>query len=186
MKFGSFIAIACLLAASSASAAPGVQADLALNFECPASPDEGLIEKFLTSQHFQVENLERVRRQFDRAFFPLDIEAIDQGKRTVSFVGLLGTNDRPGATHAAFYTVGLYSPPPTRHDPALEAGLVNLVETSLKCRITSRNSGENDAAASATYNDMLTIEQGRMHEAAICDRTLASYDAKLCAQVPGQ
>src|SRR5690242_19916751 len=117
---------ACLaLAVVTAVAAHGqnaqsVQADVAFAFDCkdgtePTSSDK--IQHFLESQHFRVLNKVRLARERRIRYpFTLDIVAIDENRREITFTGFPVS---PGT-----YYAGLYSPPPTRHASDLENSLL--------------------------------------------------------------
>ena len=107
--------------------------DLAFNFTChgaayPAS--EMAIEKFLTSHGFTAFNEERVRRQYKLSLYPLAIDGYNTKHWMLDFRGI---NERSGDKPepvASIYSVGIYSPPPTRHDAALEKALLTFVSTT--------------------------------------------------------
>ena len=155
--------------------------DLAFVFKCPAAPSESLIENFLAVHGFAVVNAERMRRQYGRGFYPLEIDGTDPRRWAAHFMGLI-----PAESGAITYTAGIESPPPTRHDDALENATLAFVTQTLKCQIEGTvTRGENPVSAASDYDQIFAMQQGRDHEAQICDKTLSTYDAKACAMVPG-
>jgi hypothetical protein len=172
-------AILLLSAQTACGTASSYDADLAVNFQCGAPPSEGEIESFLAKRGFSVANEERVRRQFNLGFYPMQIEAHDQRRRTVEFMGL------GAAAGANTYDAAIYSPPPTRHDRVLEEAFGQLISKTLKCQITSITRGSNPASASSFYDRLFRLQLSREHETVICDRSLASFNEKLCQEVPG-
>ncbi|MDR3525882.1 MAG: hypothetical protein P4L57_01295 [Rhizomicrobium sp.] len=154
--------------------------DLAVNFQCSMPPSEAAIEQFLTGRKFTVANLERMRRQFNLAFYPLEIEGYDQERRFVHFIGLpSGSLDGAKIT----YSVGVNSPPPTRHDAALEKAVLHFITTTLKCKASSVNHGSNPTDASAFYDEVFALQLSRDHEAATCDKMARSFDARHCERM---
>ncbi|HTT99853.1 MAG TPA: hypothetical protein VMF58_17520 [Rhizomicrobium sp.] len=158
--------------------------DLALNFECKSLPSEAAVEDFLLKRNFEVANLERVRRQFQRSFFPMDIEAIDKRSWAITFRGL-DIPAVPTRPEHVYYTVDINSPPPTKHDDTLEEDVKRFVSDSLSCKITSTNRDGNAVGASDFFWRIIEMQKSRMREAEICDKTISTYSAAKCAKVPG-
>jgi hypothetical protein len=174
-----------LAGATDCAAQDSLAPDLSLDYACSgAPPADKTIETFLKARGFAVANPERVRRQFGAGFFPMDIEAIDGRQWTVEFRGF-NDNPSPASTPTTNYTVGVVSPPPTVHDTVLEAAVLALVAAQPGCKVTSNRRAENPAAAAPMFDFTIKILRNRMHEAAICDQTEASYDTKACDAVPG-
>ena len=155
--------------------------DLNVDFQCQKTPSEGTIESFLTERNFVVANEERLRRQFNLGFFPMEIEGYDRRRWSVHFIGLI-----PQTPDAAItYHADVNSPPPTKHDSVLEDAVIELISQTLKCKITSLNRSSNPHDAAAFYDRLFAMQVSRDHEAAICDKSLTSFDATQCEQVPG-
>jgi hypothetical protein len=170
------------------NAPQGYSPDLTVRFDCPENVTpalEAAIESFLTEKGFRVANLERVRRQFNRGFFPLEIEAYDNRRWTVHLISFRPPSAVPSNSTKRTYTLGVYSPPPTHHDDVLEKDLIDLITQQLKCEIRSSNRRENKPEAASFYDRMYSLQLSRDHEAEICDKTAKTYDAELCRKVPG-
>jgi len=158
--------------------------DLALNFSCKIAPSEEAIEKFLKLHDFEVANPERVRRQLQRSFFLLDIEALDKRSWIVTFRG----SSIPAVqqkVEGVFYTVGVNSPPPTQHDRNLEEAIISFVSNDLDCQITSNGRYENPVGATDFFRLILSNQKSRIYEAEICDKATSTYDVGKCDKVPG-
>ena len=170
---GSLVLLACI----SESTAQGLAPDMAVRFDCPGNVTprfESDIETFLTEKGFKVANLERVRRQFNVGFYPLEIEGYDSRRWMVHLISLNTT-----------YSLGLYSPPPTQHDAVLERDLIDLITQRLKCTISSLNHSENGPEAKGIFDRVYSTRLSRDREADVCDRTAKTFDANLCQRVPG-
>jgi hypothetical protein len=155
--------------------------NVAFAFKCDAPPSESQIENFLAAHGFTVVNAERMRRQYGRGFYPLEIDGTDQRRWAAHVMGLI-----PDESGTILYTAAIESPPPTRHDNSLEDATVAFVTDTLKCRVEGAvTRGENPVSAQSDYDQIFAMQQGRNHEAQICDKTLSTYDAKACAMVPG-
>ena len=178
-----------LLGYNAPSRAQGYSPDLAVRFDCPGNVSpafEAAIERFLTGKGFRVVNLEGVRRQFKRGFFPLEIEAYDNRRWTVHLISLRSPQiaDSSNSTKTTYH-LGVYSPAPTQHDDVLERDLIELITQQLKCEIRSSNRYENKSEAASFYDRMYSTQLSRDHEAEVCDQTAKTYDANLCRNVPG-
>jgi hypothetical protein len=105
------------------------QADLAFWFRCDARANHVLEQKldaFLTSKGFRVLNLGAIQREKNIAVFDLNMTAIDTKHRIIDIHAFPST---PGSQ-----SVGLYSPPPTQRDTALEESLLEFSSTGLACQ----------------------------------------------------
>lgn len=169
----SFAAIASLLALAGCGQEDKLAPDFAFNFRChgahyPAS--EPAIEKFVASHGFTVFNEERVRRQYNLPLYPLAIDGFDKGRRMLDFRGINEkSGDRP-VPIASIYSVGLYSPPPTRHDKKLEDAMFAFVSGTLKCEISNVSHGDNDAARAPFFDKVYKAERKRIGQGMRCDK----------------
>ncbi len=147
--------------------------DLAFNFHCTTTPfpeSEAVIENFLTRHGFTAFNEERVRRRYKLSLYPLQIDGYDGGHRMLDFRGINDTpSDEPIPT-ATLYSVGLYTPPPTRHDTALEAATLDFVVHALKCDVSNVSHGDNGADRRAFFDKVYRVEQDRIAAGRKCDR----------------
>lgn len=147
--------------------------DLAFNFRCStkASPvSETAIENFIQSRGFTVFNEERVRRQYKLGMYPLAIDGDDKSHRMLDFRGVNEkASDEPVAV-ATIYAVGLYSPPPTTHDTALEQATLDFVAHTLKCDISHISHGTNTADQAMLFDKIYRTEQKRIADGRRCDR----------------
>jgi hypothetical protein len=147
--------------------------DFAFNFRCsgasyPAS--EAAIEKFIAARGFAVFNEERVRRQYNLPMYPLAIDGFDKERRMLDFRGINeNASDKPEPV-ATIYSVGLYSPPPTRHDTNLEKAMAAFVSGTLKCDISHVSHGDNDAGRAAFFDKIYKAEQARIGQGMRCDK----------------
>ncbi|HEY7977844.1 MAG TPA: hypothetical protein VID67_06595 [Rhizomicrobium sp.] len=147
--------------------------DFAFNFTChgasyPAS--ESAIEKFITGRGFTAFNEERIRRQYKLAMYPLAIDGFDGRHRMLDFRGINEkSSDKPEPV-ATIYSVGIYSPPPTRHDDTLEKATLAFVSGTLKCDVSNISHGDNGAERAAFFDKIYKAEQKRIAEGARCDR----------------
>ncbi|HEY5337977.1 MAG TPA: hypothetical protein VIJ85_07235 [Rhizomicrobium sp.] len=147
--------------------------DLAFNFRChgahfPAS--EIAIENFLRAHGFTVFNEERVRRQYHLWLYRLAIDGYDARHRMADFRGLNETPSQPAQEATTLYTLGIYSPPPTRHDAALEAATVEFVGKTLKCDVSQIYHAANGPERAAFYKDVYDTEQRRIAQGRGCDK----------------
>ena len=147
--------------------------DYAFNFKCtgaayPAS--ETAIESFLTSHGLTAFNEERVRRQYRLTMYPLAIDGVDKRRRMLDFRGINEkTSDEP-VPKATIYSVGLYSPPPTQHDAALERAMLAFVQKGLKCEVSKVSRYTNGAQVLPFFDKIYAAEQKRIAEGRKCDR----------------
>lgn len=140
---------------------PPQQADLAFWFRCEqrASPElEQKIDAFLQQQGFRVLNLGALQRNAGVGIFDLNITAIDAKRRTIDVHAFKET---PGSQ-----TVGLYSPPPTQHDAALEESLLTFTSQALGCRNDQIARNTNGPEAAAMHNWNVERIEGLFKEAA--------------------
>ncbi|HSM95751.1 MAG TPA: hypothetical protein VLT91_06895 [Rhizomicrobium sp.] len=172
-RASSFIAVAALLVLCGCGRNQRLEADLAFNFTCsgasyPAS--EPAIEKFVASHGFTVFNEERVRRQYKLAMYPLAIDGFDARRRMLDFRGINEKSSDKPVPVATIYSVGLYSPPPTRHDDGLEKAMQDFVSGTLKCDISNVSRGDNGADRTAFFDKVYKAEQARIVQGMRCDR----------------
>ena len=145
----SVVLLAIAFAAGCSKPMPPQQADLGFWFRCDkrASPElEQKIEAFLRQQGFRVLNLGALQRDAGVGIYDLNMTAIDAKQRTIAIHALKET---PGSQ-----TVGLYSPPPTQHDSALEDSLLAFASHTLGCRTdqVARNTNGQEAAEMHSWN----------------------------------
>ena len=168
-----FAAISLALAIFGCDRQSELVPDLAFNFRCsgkayPAS--EGAMEKFLAAHGFTAFNEERIRRQYKLPLYPLAVDGYDKHKRILDFRGInekVSDNPVPVAT---IYSVGVYSPPPTTHDVALEQATLDFVTKVLKCGVSRVSRGTNGAERTAFYNAVYKAEQSRIAAGRKCDK----------------
>jgi len=147
--------------------------DIAFNFHCegvayPAS--EQAMEEFLSAHGFAAFNEERVRKQYNLRLYPLAIDGYDKKKRVLDFRGINEkASDKPEPV-ATIYSAGLYSPPPTVHDPALEQALLDFVANNLKCSVSKVSHGTNGAERRGLYASVYKAEQKRIADGRKCDK----------------
>jgi len=147
--------------------------DFAFNFKCQGEqdpPSEASIEKFVASRGFTVFNEERVRRQYNLPLYPLAIDGHNAKHWMLYFRGI---NDQQGDKpdmHANIYSVGIYSPPPTRHDAALESATQDFVAHTLKCDVSNITHGNNGAERTAFFEKVYSTEQKRIAAGLRCDK----------------
>ena len=181
------VAFAQARAAEVKSVAP----DISVAFVCRAGPpSEDKIEGFLKERGFDVDNEQRVERQFDMHTTELNINGIDAKDRSVTFIGLRTSPPAggyaPGVTAPAIlYVLMLHTPPPTVHDVALETALSGMVSDVLGCTVSEDRHGRNPAEAADFYTKLLAVERARMKEIELCDQADPRYDAKACTLAPG-
>jgi hypothetical protein len=167
------IAAAMLLALGACGRSQELAPDFAFNFKCSGAQDpasESDIEKFIAAHGFTVFNEERVRRQYKLPLYPLAIDGFNARRWMLYFRGI---NDQPGDKpdlHATIYSVGIYSPPPTHHDAALEAATLAFVSGTLKCAVSNVSHGDNGADRAAYFDKVYRTEQKRIAAGRRCDK----------------
>ena len=168
-----FVAVAALLVLCGCGREQKLAPDFAFNFTCtgPSYPaSEPAIEKFIASRGFTVFNEERVRRQYNLPMYPLAIDGFDARHRMLDFRGINEkSSDKPEPV-ATIYSVGLYSPPPTRHDGNLERAIQAFVSGTLKCDVSHVSHGDNGAERAAFFDKIYKAEQTRIVQGMRCDR----------------
>jgi hypothetical protein len=170
----SVAALAALFALAGCGREAKLAPDFAFNFTChgahyPAS--ESAIEKFIASHGFTVFNEERVRRQYNLPMYPLAIDGFDTRRRMLDFRGVNEkSGDKPDPSVASIYSVGLYSPPPTRHDEKLEESMLVFVSDTLKCEISNVSHADNGAERAAFFDKIYKAEQKRIGQGMRCDK----------------
>jgi len=142
-------ALLCLVVACSSAPKGSQLPDLAFWFRCEerANPVlESRIEGFLEFHRFRVLNLGKLQREHGVDIDDLSIEALDQHGRIIDMHAF---RESPGNQ-----AVGLYSPPPTKHDSALEEALLNFASKEMGCRTDqiTRNSNGPEAAEMHEWN----------------------------------
>ncbi|HEY8949645.1 MAG TPA: hypothetical protein VIM56_12230 [Rhizomicrobium sp.] len=166
-------AFAAVLALSGCGQEDKLAPDFAFNFRCngaayPAS--ESAIEKFIAGYGFTAFNEERVRRQYNLPMYPLAIDGFDARHRMLDFRGINEkSGDKPEPV-ASIYSVGLYSPPPTRHDTRLEDAMLAFVSGTLKCDVSHVSHGTNGADRAAFFDKIYQAEQKRIGQGMRCDK----------------
>jgi hypothetical protein len=169
----SVVALAALFALSGCGREEKLAPDFAFNFTChgeryPAS--ETAIEKFIASHGFTAFNEERVRRQYNLPMYPLAIDGFDVRRRMLDFRGINEkSGDKPEPV-ASIYSVGLYSPPPTRHDTNLENAMLAFVTNTLKCEVSHVSHASNGAERAAFFDKIYKAEQNRIRQGMRCDK----------------
>lgn len=168
-----FAVIAVLLALCGCGREEKLAPDFAFNFTCtgahyPAS--ESAIEKFVASQGFAVFNEERVRRQYNLPMYPLAIDGFDARHRMLDFRGINEKSSDKPVPVATIYSVGLYSPPPTRHDANLENAMQAFVSGTLKCEISHLSRADNGVERAAFFDKIYKAEQTRIAQGMRCDK----------------
>lgn len=169
----SLVAMAGLLALAGCGQEAKLAPDFAFNFRChgaqyPAS--ESAIEKFVASQGFTAFNEERVRRQYNLPLYPLAIDGFDKHRRMLDFRGINEKSGDQPVPIATIYSVGLYSPPPTRHDKKLEDAMLAFVSGTLKCEISNISHADNDAGRAPFFDKVYKAEQTRIAQGMRCDK----------------
>jgi hypothetical protein len=158
--------------------------DIALNFSCDEKsnvPSAATIGDFLKSHGFNFQDAERVRRQYGKGFYPMDIEGFDEQRRMITFIGLSYEQN----SSANLRSVILNSPPPTRHDRKLEKDIQDFITQNLQCKITSEQHEDNGPERKEFYDELFALLQSRMHEGAVCDKSAKTFDLAACRDVPG-
>jgi hypothetical protein len=172
-RFLSLAAIAMLVVLSGCGREAKLAPDFAFNFTChgafyPAS--ESAIEKFIAGHGFTAFNEERVRRQYNLPMYPLAIDGFDSKHRMLDFRGINEkAGDKPEPI-ASIYSVGIYSPPPTRHDEALEKATLAFVSNTLKCDVSNISHADNGAERAAFFDKIYKAEQTRISQGMRCDK----------------
>lgn len=169
----SLAAIAMLIVLSGCGREAKLAPDFAFNFTChgasyPAS--ESAIEKFVASHGFTVFNEERVRRQYKLPMYPLAIDGFDGKHRMLDFRGINEKSGDKPEPIASIYSVGIYSPPPTHHDDALEKATLAFVSNTLKCGVSNISHGDNGAERAAFFDKIYKAEQTRIGQGMRCDK----------------
>jgi|GEM_PF-2329501 hypothetical protein len=167
------VSVIALLALAGCGRESKLAPDFAFNFTChgasyPAS--ESAIEQFITSRGFKAFNEERVRRQYKLAMYPLAIDGFDAKRRMLDFRGI---NEKPSdkpVPVATIYSVGLYSPPPTRHDTDLEKAMLAFVTGTLKCEVSNISHADNGVERAAFFDKIYKAEQKRIGQGMRCDK----------------
>jgi hypothetical protein len=137
-----------------------IDADLVFHFVCnkkDRSVWEDDIEKFLRAQGFKVLNQARIQHEHGVFLKEVGIIGLDRGRRIIEFRDLPPSHDR--------YAVRLNSPPPTQHDPQLEAALLELASKTLDCEVRQVARRENDTDAAAAYDKVVGRIEGLFRQA---------------------
>jgi hypothetical protein len=123
--------------------------DLTVEFQCAQTPSPDAIASFMGSHGFAAADTESSRRKRGKAFFPLQVDGIDQRHKIFEVIGL---KEPPSYGHAVHYRLTILSPPPTSHDPKLESAAQDFLETALGCRIASIANGTNKDASTRQFD----------------------------------
>jgi hypothetical protein len=121
--------------------------DLAFHFVCKGKEHLALeddIGVFLRRQGFKVLNQGRIQHEHGFDLTDLKIIGLDDKRRMVRIIAVPFSEGR--------YSVGLNTPPPTRHDPQLEDALLAFASKTLGCHVRQVTRGENAADAREFYN----------------------------------
>lgn len=133
--------------------------DLSLRVSCNAQTARAIepeIEEFLRAHRFKVLNLAALRRgRSIAAPWPLEIEGLDDHDRLVR---VISHDISPDEQSLAFY-----SPPPTRHDDALEQSLTSFFEA--KCAPVAAERHSNDSSAAGVHEAHVRALKQRLTEA---------------------
>ena len=165
MKKGSFLIGICasMIAYSIAevhSEPNVVLPDLTFQFVCNKKDRTALeddIEKFMRRQSFNVLNQARIQREHGVFLKGVEIIGLDRARRVIEVSDLPPSQDR--------YAVVLNSPPPTKHDPQLEAALLEFASKILGCEVRHVARGENGIEAASAYNDVVSRIEGLFRQA---------------------
>lgn len=178
------LAMTVLLVGQGCGRDQSLSPDLTINFSCDEKAYSSLVAAigdFLTLHRFNFQDAERIRRQYGKGFYPMDIEGFDKQRRMITF---LGASDG-GNGSASLSTVILESPPPTRHDRTLEKDIKDFITQTLQCKITSENRYDNGPERGGFYDELFALLQSRMHEGSVCDKSAKTFDLAACRNVPG-
>ncbi len=141
--------------------------DAEIDFSCGNAPDENAIETFLTAQGFTHFNEERARRGREKGFFPLQIDGYNSRRWMLDLVGLKVPPSHGGRVN---YRLTITSPPPTRHDAALERAAERFVRATLECRVQSLRMHDNGADSISMFDHVFAEEQRRIADWRRCAR----------------
>ncbi|MGN6516340.1 MAG: hypothetical protein ACTHLR_10945 [Rhizomicrobium sp.] len=144
--------------------------DFAFNFRCHGDAPEDAIAKFVASQGFTVFNEERVRRQYNLALYPLAIDGYNAKHWMLYFRGINEKSGDKPDPHATIYSVGIYSPPPTRHDARLESATQHFVAATLRCDVLNVSHADNGADRLPFFEKVYQAEQKRIAAGMRCDK----------------
>lgn len=164
------LAAALLVALSGCGRENKLAPDFAFNFRCHGDAPEAAIEKFVASHGFTVFNEERVRRQYNLPLYPLAIDGYNARHWMLYFRGINEKSGDKPDPHATIYSVGIYSPPPTRHDAQLESATRNFVAATLKCDVLNVSHADNGAERAAFFAKVYQAEQKRIAAGVRCDK----------------
>ncbi len=135
--------------------------DLAFHLICEGKERaeiENGIEKFMTSEGFQVLNRGRLQRQHNVFLLDTDIVSLDKKRRIIDVIKLPPPSvDR--------YAVRLLSPPPTSRSPALEDTLLAFVSNKLGCQVRQVSRNLNGAEVADLYDGEIKRIEGLFRQA---------------------
>jgi hypothetical protein len=123
--------------------------NLTVEFHCARVPASGAILAFMASHGFSATDVESGRERNGKHFFPLQIDGIDSRREILEVIGL---REPPSYGNAINYRLTILSPPPTAHDPKLQAQAQDFLEIGLGCRIASIANGTNTDASTRQFN----------------------------------
>lgn len=136
--------------------------DLAVDFACGANPKPEDVRAFLSARGFSSADEEAARRNAGKSFFPLQIDATDRHRVMIEIVGL----KKPTSYGSSIdYHLTITSPPPTKHDRALEQDTVRFVRSALHCALHNANHFENGPDSVQLFDAVFGDMQRRMKAA---------------------
>ena len=137
-------------------------ADLAFNFNCQSTRSWKLdedFERFLKQNEFDVLNVPRLRRERGIVPQPLNflMNAVDEERRTIVI-------SSSGGSIPGWYSLQLFSPPPTRHAENLEEQILMFVANTLGCSIRHVARKENDSETKDFYEGFFKMMRNKIRE----------------------
>jgi hypothetical protein len=125
-----------------------LHADLSFHFVCKEKDRASLeedIDRFLRQQGFKVLNKSRIQREHGFSLSVLEIIGLDDKRRTIR------VHDVPSGEGR--YSVGLNTPPPTKHASQLEDALLEFASNTLGCEVRQVTRGENAEDTADLYSN---------------------------------
>lgn len=120
--------------------------DLAFNVRCVGRNRhqmEQVISDFLLANGFKVLNLGRIQREHNYHELDVHIIGLDDQQRIIDVSSEPFSTDR--------FSLGLRSPPPTRHSRELESSLIRFAKDTLRCEVRQISYNNNDASRAQFY-----------------------------------
>ena len=159
----SWLTFAFVAALSACQESPTLLApDIVIDFGCPTNPPAERVMTFLSMHGFTSLDLEAARRKKGDTFFPLQIDAFDRRRIMIEVIGLKKPRSYGSGVD---YRLTITSPPPTRHDQALESDAVQFVRGTLRCQVHDVGRFDNDVNAVKLFDSVLADVQRRMRVA---------------------